>query len=292
MAMWWWVGVAWAGLAGDVDAPPIGAASSAAAPGSSASATEAPPSTDDPPGGRSAALEVGAQFGFQVSQNPRLYDTRAGAAVGFWSAPRVTWWGRGRSGVEAALGLTVGSAPTLDAGFLAVTPTLSLAFDPWGEGRGRSVRPVFRAGVGADARRLRGVAFDDVPDPYWRAGWVGVLGASALVPVRGALRVRVDLDGRLEMVPIPSEGWKSHAGLTISVGVSTRFRIARDRDKDRVLDADDLCPDQAEDADGFRDRDGCPERDNDEDGVRDELDACDADPEDLDGDVDEDGCPE
>jgi hypothetical protein len=277
MGLWWWLGVAWAGLAGDVDGG-IAAAGASDAGGAPAAA--------------GSAIEVGAQLGAQVTQNPRLYDTPAGVAVGFWSAPRVTWWGRGRSGVEAALGLTAGRAPTVDAGFLAVTPTLSLAFDPWGEARRAKARPVFRAGVGAEARRLTGVAFADVPDPSWRAGLVGVLGASAVVPVRGALRLRVDLDGRLMMVPIPSEGWRSHAGITLSVGVSTRFRVARDRDKDRVLDVDDRCPDQAEDADGFRDRDGCPERDNDEDGVRDELDACDADPEDLDGDVDEDGCPE
>ena len=47
-----------------------------------------------------------------------------------------------------------------------------------------------------------------------------------------------------------------------------------DRDRDDVPDADDKCPDDPEDRDGFEDADGCPEADNDKDGVPDEVDAC------------------
>ena len=65
-----------------------------------------------------------------------------------------------------------------------------------------------------------------------------------------------------------------------------------DRDGDGILDRDDLCPDVAEDKDGFEDTDGCPELDNDRDGVLDSEDACREQPEDTDGFEDEDGCPE
>ncbi len=67
---------------------------------------------------------------------------------------------------------------------------------------------------------------------------------------------------------------------------------AKDTDKDGIPDGDDSCPKHAEDLDGFRDTDGCPEADNDGDGVEDEVDRCPDDPEDDDGFMDNDGCPE
>jgi len=65
-----------------------------------------------------------------------------------------------------------------------------------------------------------------------------------------------------------------------------------DNDNDGILDADDPCPDEAEDVDGFEDQDGCPDRDNDGDGVTDGYDSCPNEAEDMDGDRDEDGCPD
>jgi outer membrane protein OmpA-like peptidoglycan-associated protein len=66
----------------------------------------------------------------------------------------------------------------------------------------------------------------------------------------------------------------------------------RDRDEDGVYDVEDRCPDEPEDVDGHKDRDGCPEVDNDGDGLLDGQDKCPLDPEDLDQFEDEDGCPE
>ncbi len=74
-----------------------------------------------------------------------------------------------------------------------------------------------------------------------------------------------------------------------------------DRDRDRILDDADDCPDDAEDRDGHEDDDGCPELDNDKDGVADRDDGsaddtgfgrCRDVPEDRDGFQDDDGCPE
>ncbi|MEZ4454625.1 MAG: hypothetical protein R3B09_34555, partial [Nannocystaceae bacterium] len=47
-----------------------------------------------------------------------------------------------------------------------------------------------------------------------------------------------------------------------------------DRDGDGLADAEDRCPDEAEDRDGFEDEDGCPDPDNDRDGVLDVDDQC------------------
>jgi outer membrane protein OmpA-like peptidoglycan-associated protein len=61
-----------------------------------------------------------------------------------------------------------------------------------------------------------------------------------------------------------------------------------DNDKDGVLDAEDQCPNEA----GSPDLAGCPNRDSDGDGIGDDLDRCPYDAEDIDGDRDEDGCPD
>lgn len=63
-----------------------------------------------------------------------------------------------------------------------------------------------------------------------------------------------------------------------------------DADGDGVIDRRDECTLQPEDADGFRDGDGCPDPDNDGDGVPDDRDPCMDEPEDVDGFADEDGC--
>ena len=72
----------------------------------------------------------------------------------------------------------------------------------------------------------------------------------------------------------------------------------KDSDGDGVTDDKDGCPDQAEDADGFQDDDGCPDPDNDGDGVLDAADKCptEAGPGTADGcpskDQDGDGIPD
>lgn len=65
-----------------------------------------------------------------------------------------------------------------------------------------------------------------------------------------------------------------------------------DDDGDRVPDSDDLCRCLAEDHDGFEDDDGCPDPDDDGDRIRDECDACPRQPEVYDGCADGDGCPD
>jgi outer membrane protein OmpA-like peptidoglycan-associated protein len=65
-----------------------------------------------------------------------------------------------------------------------------------------------------------------------------------------------------------------------------------DADNDRVVDVLDQCPDEREDIDLFEDDDGCPEPDNDMDGLLDGDDECPKDPETLNGIDDQDGCPD
>ncbi|MCC6624593.1 MAG: sel1 repeat family protein [Deltaproteobacteria bacterium] len=65
-----------------------------------------------------------------------------------------------------------------------------------------------------------------------------------------------------------------------------------DRDGDGAVDAQDKCPDEPEDHDGFEDVDGCPDDDNDGDAVPDGIDQCGVEPETRNGHEDDDGCPD
>ncbi|MCA9540403.1 MAG: OmpA family protein, partial [Myxococcales bacterium] len=65
-----------------------------------------------------------------------------------------------------------------------------------------------------------------------------------------------------------------------------------DPDADGLTGAQDACPMQPEDKDGFDDADGCPDDDNDGDGIADTEDLCANQPEDKDGFEDIDGCPD
>ncbi len=65
-----------------------------------------------------------------------------------------------------------------------------------------------------------------------------------------------------------------------------RTERTRDGDRDGRVLAADRCPALAEDADGVRDGDGCPDMDDDGDGWPDVADRCDRAPA-----ADNDGCP-
>jgi outer membrane protein OmpA-like peptidoglycan-associated protein/opacity protein-like surface antigen len=80
--------------------------------------------------------------------------------------------------------------------------------------------------------------------------------------------------------------------ITLLAGLSYAFTGNFDTDNDGIIDKYDLCPDKAEDFDGFEDEDGCPDKDNDKDGILDIDDKCPNDAEDFDGFEDYDGCPD
>ncbi|MDQ3035789.1 MAG: OmpA family protein, partial [Myxococcota bacterium] len=75
-------------------------------------------------------------------------------------------------------------------------------------------------------------------------------------------------------------------------GTVVAERSRGEGDGDGIPDADDLCPSEPEDRDGFQDSDGCPDPDNDSDRLADARDQCPNDPETYNGIEDEDGCPD
>ncbi|MDA9982720.1 hypothetical protein N9H39_08295 [Gammaproteobacteria bacterium] len=88
------------------------------------------------------------------------------------------------------------------------------------------------------------------------------------------------------------EGLKRWVGKVRFYEYTTRVAMARHIDGDTISQARDLCPDEAEDMDGFNDGDGCPDEDNDADGIADAQDRCPNETEDADGINDGDGCAE
>ena len=98
----------------------------------------------------------------------------------------------------------------------------------------------------------------------------------------------VTIDAGLGMGAVQGYGvpdWRLFAGVTFSPRDD-------DKDGDGYANADDGCPNEPEDFDGFEDPDGCPDADNDGDRVPDIADDCPNDPEDIDEFEDGDGCAE
>jgi len=108
----------------------------------------------------------------------------------------------------------------------------------------------------------------------------------------GRVIAKSPLEVLFGMILRPHHDWSIYlgagAGATSGIGspdfrVFTGVRFARrlmghegyrDTDGDGIIDANDKCPREAEDKDGFEDSDGCPDDDNDHDGIPDEDDEC------------------
>lgn len=108
--------------------------------------------------------------------------------------------------------------------------------------------------------------------------------------------VRHDLRREWQIIGGPGIGLLEGYGVPTFRGfIGVRFApTSHDRDGDGHSDAEDACPDDAEDVDGFEDEDGCPEEDPDfdRDGVADSFDECPDAKETINGIEDEDGCPD
>lgn len=119
--------------------------------------------------------------------------------------------------------------------------------------------------------------------------------SSVQVPVEALLSVGGSPKGRARVRGALGVGLTDGLGTPstrVLVSVDQGIGPPKDHDADGLLAPVDRCPRDPEDADGFRDRDGCPDPDNDEDGLLDVLDACPDRPETVNGLRDDDGCPD
>jgi len=145
---------------------------------------------------------------------------------------------------------------------------------------------------------------------YRFGGWEGPveLGGEAVggIGLAESDKEELPLEGLLYVKIYPDEEWEISMGPGIGMipgyGIPTfrafagiRYRpTSHDRDGDGIPDDEDQCPDEAEDRDGDRDLDGCPEEDadDDQDGVPNGEDDCPDAKETINGVDDDDGCPD
>jgi outer membrane protein OmpA-like peptidoglycan-associated protein len=142
-----------------------------------------------------------------------------------------------------------------------------------------------------NGRSCRSIDSDD----YWEGAKRGDL--TVLATLGAFLRLSADVTATVSIgtgqVGARGDDFRISTGLVWApqpAGIAAPGR--NDHDGDGIPDSVDACPDEAEDKDGFKDGDGCPERDNDEYGVPDVADKCPNDSEDINGFEDDDGCPD
>jgi OOP family OmpA-OmpF porin len=114
------------------------------------------------------------------------------------------------------------------------------------------------------------------------------------LPLEAFLYVKHDVSDEVGLVGGVGAGVVAGYGVPVLRGfVGLFYRpTSHDGDHDGVPDAEDRCPNEAEDRDRVQDRDGCPEDDGDSDGIPDEEDRCPSQKETINGFEDEDGCPD
>jgi outer membrane protein OmpA-like peptidoglycan-associated protein len=151
-----------------------------------------------------------------------------------------------------------------------------------------SARKTFNSGIIGEGYVGGGLRFDTTK------GFVIRFDAriSALPSARdlGLIGGRINLEGDIN-VGIEFSPGKPRTRLT-EEGTLVQAGPPPDKDEDGIIDANDKCPDRAEDTDNHEDADGCPDIDNDNDRVLDIADKCEDQLETLNGFADDDGCPD
>ena len=144
----------------------------------------------------------------------------------------------------------------------------------------------YRAAVGYDVTQLV-LVFGEID------GAAGFSGQVDEYPLEGRVGARLRA-GDLQFTLAGGAGIISGVGVPLFrvIGGVAYAPVRGDRDGDGIDDADDACPAEAEDRDGWEDEDGCPDPDNDGDGMLDAADPCPTEAEDMDGFEDDNGCPD
>lgn len=208
-----------------------------------------------------------------------------GARLGYWLRPGLTAEG------ELPLALSSGRGTGEDVKIAVIEPRAHLRLESVAPGR---IAPfaVLGLGIPVALSTKRYVIDSDIQADLYVGAGVRFAGSSS------GWNLRVDARAIL----MPARGVQLGTGeLALSVslyralgaaGGAPAPRARVDLDGDGVQDEDDLCPERAEDRDGFEDHDGCPDIDDDGDEVLDVADRCRLDPETRNGYRDQDGCPD
>lgn len=235
------------------------------------------------------SLGIGVSGGVVITDSLEVLDTT------WLVVPRLAWWHNPTLAIELEAGFSQGrtsiGVPETFA-YTAITPRLGIT------GRMFDQKPVnllLSAGAGAHVKNIADDGALGLPQGEKAdIDFLANAGPGLMLPIgHTGLALRTDVRYVLSLGTENYQNrgdvflnWEWTAGVTF--GVPTRA----DADRDGILDADDRCPNEPEDKDGFEDSDGCPDPDNDGDGVPDVHDECAGEPEDKDGFDDGDGCPD
>ena len=248
-------------------------------------------------GGTTGLRVFNDDSGFGVEDHPEADSQKNTALFGI----RLSVFFGERFGVEAEAGVipSEGRAMLYDVWNLTYRASFVAQFRA--ERKNRLV-PIAFVGGGVhtilSSTNEDAIAEDSAPVPHAGGG----------VKYRTGTGVGVRLDARV-LLPPSSASKSVTTDFEILVGIYRDFGYRRpppvskplppppppkdeDPDRDGIVGAADRCANEAEDRDGFKDDDGCPDDDNDDDGVADAADGCPNDPEDKDGFKDDDGCRE
>jgi len=217
-------------------------------------------------------------------------NTSIGNSIGL--GPRLRFQVFKRFSLETELGIFPSSTRLNQVSVIVLNPRMHFRFD---RPRRSGFQPMVYFGVGGPAALSANteVLSNDIQVE-------GYAGAAFSYSRGGGLSIRLDVRGYGGRVRDDST---VALGMEVLVGLSYRRKsrkekglptLARDRDSDGdgLTDAVDKCPRRAEDKDGYKDGDGCPDIDDDLDEVLDVADKCRMQPETYNGYKDGDGCPD
>ena len=232
------------------------------------------------------AMEIGAHAGVFV------YDDLDVPRTSWYVTPRFTFWLAHAYGIELDVGVSTGRSDYTDHGVLMLAPKINFIGNPIPELKNAPVQPILTIGAGMMYKSIDGNGVLGADFANTRMEGLVSVGTGFIIPIVGPLRARTDVrmlatgarENELYVSPFVDFEW--------TAGLSAKFGIGKDTDKDKVPDKRDNCITEPEDIDEFEDGDGCPDLDNDQDGIEDTQDACPIEAEDVDTFEDGDGCPD
>lgn len=221
-------------------------------------------------GGRALAGEQGATFTPEISLSRRFGMLTAGGALGYRSRPAGKSLSSLALGDEISVRASAGLRP-VEAFEAIVEVNGGVAFSSLGDG---TLGVPLEALAGARVHLGGSVAID-------LAAGGGLLSGPGSPDLRVVTGLR--FGGGLARLPVASCVREEASGTRERVRAS-----GADTDGDGLDDLCDLCPNEAEAVNGYRDGDGCFDADTDGDSVYDDLDKCPKEP----GRASTGGCPD
>lgn len=241
------------------------------------------------------ALASEGSLGISVSGGAVITDPLEVLDDTWVVVPRLAWWHNPTLAIELEAGFSQGrtsvGVPDTFA-YTAISPRIGITGRVFHD---QPLNVLLSAGVGGVVKSIADEGALELPTgDASDFDFLAHAGPGLMLPIGSTgLALRTDLR---YVVNLGTESYQNRGDAFLNwewtAGVSFGVPTKPDADRDGYADAEDKCPDAAEDVDGFQDDDGCPDPDNDGDGIGDADDRCPNEAEDRDDRDDADGCPD